>query len=102
MSYAEYKRYFIASFLATVMLFAALSGFVYINDKAESVLSAPKQNTAESEMVPTDGEDMHYTLEFALGLGDIIRGLSPYLALAIGVFVLICDGVSDAVTVLSV
>lgn len=102
MSYAAYKRYFTASFLATIMLFAALAGFVYINDKAESVLSAPKQNTAESEVIPTDGEDMHNSLEFVLGLGDIVRGFSPYLALAIGVFVLICDGVSNAVTVLSV
>ena len=102
MTEAAYRRCFTASFLATIMIFLALAGFVYINDKAESVLSAPKENTAISEAAPNDGEEMHYSLEFALGLGDIIRGFSPYLALVIGVFVLICDGISNAVPMLSI
>jgi len=97
---AQFRRYFIASFLAVIMIFTALAGAVYINSKAESVLSASKEITAASEYSPMGGEELHYSLEFALGLGDIIRGFSPYFALIIGVFVLICDGVSNAAPML--
>lgn len=102
MTEAAFRRCFIASFLATLMIFSALAGFVYINNKAESVLTMPKENTAASEAAPTGGEEMHHSLEFALGLGDIIRGFSPYFAVVIGIFVLICDVVSNAVPMLCI
>lgn len=98
MTAAEYRRYFISSFLAVIIIFSALAGFVYINNKAESVLHSPKEITAasETEIASMGGEELHYSLEFLLGLGDIVRGFSPYFALVIGFFVLICEVVSEA------